>query len=319
MAADMAANRLRQFGGAIRDGALDRTHFWVREFPEMAARAFARRPPPPPQDFAQAAAEAEQAEMANIGVGGLLGAGEAGGALEGAEAGGVLGGPVGMLMGAGIGGAAAETASLMFRNREAPQAQSSFLDARSLNNQSQSFRPIQPRFQRYEGFESREERSSGSNQSPQYFNIASRSQSRDVLRPSAAPILLSKGPLSERSAQSIIDETAEAPGRGERVRLTRNRAAPSLSQGAIEGEANPGMIADRAPKQSYRDIMQATAAPTTSRNKKRPGENSGSPYAFPMSGVPSLPARPSSSRDAAPNRRNKGPPKKKDDDKSFPR
>ena len=167
-------------------------------------------------------------------------------------------------------------------------------------------RPMQPRFQRYGGFE---EAASGSSQPPQYFNIASRSQSRDVLRPSAAPGLQ---PLSNRTAQSVIDETAEAPSRGERVRLTRNRVPQT-----IQGEPNPGML-DRAPKESYRDIMQATAAPTTaSRNKKRPGENSGSPYAFPMSGVPSLPpARPSSSRDPAPNRRNKGTPKKKDDDKS---
>ena len=238
--------------------------------------------------------------MANIGVGGLLGAAEAAGALEGAEAGGIFGGIPGGLIGAGIGGAAAETASLMFRNREAPQAQSSFLDARSLNNQSQTVRPMQPRFQRHEGFDSRVERSSGSSQTPQYFNIASRSQSRDVLRPSAAPVLQ---PISERGAQSIIDETAETPGRGERIRFTRNKAQPSQ----IEGEANPGMM-DRAPKESYRDIMQATAAPTTSRNKKRPGQNSGSPYAFPMSGVPSLPARPTSSRDPAPNRSNKGPP-----------
>ena len=182
-AEDMAANRLRQLGGAIRDGALDYRDFYFRELPEMVRGAFSRRPPPPPENFAQAAAEAagaaEEAEMANIGVGGLLNAGEAapmGGAfplIEGAEAG-ILGGPVGMAMGAGLGGAAAETASLMFRNRDAPQAQSSFLDARSLNNQSQSVRPIQPRFQRYGGFDSSpriEERSSGSNQTPQYFKI----------------------------------------------------------------------------------------------------------------------------------------------------
>ena len=212
-----------------------------------------------------------------------------------------------MAMGAGIGGAAAETASLMFPNREAPQQRSSFLDGRSLNNQSQSVRPLQPRFQRYGGFE---EAASGSSQPPQYFNIASRSQSRDVLRPSAAPGLQ---PLSNRTAQSVIDESAEAPSRGERVRLSRNRVPPSQ---AIDGDPNPGMLADRAPKESYRDIMQATAAPTASRNKKRPGQNSGSPYAYPMSGAPPLPARPSNSRDPAPNRRNKGPPKKKDDDKS---
>ena len=309
MAADMAANRLRQVGGAIRDGAIDYRNFYFRELPEMVRGAFGRRPPPPPQDFAEAAgaeaAAAEEAEMANIGIGGLLGAGEAA-AVEGAEAGGIFG-PIPGLIGAGLGGAAAETAtSLMFRNREAPQAQSSFLDARTLNNQSQTVRPIQPRFQRHEGFE---ERSSGSAQTPQYFDISSRSPSRDVMRPTAAPILQP----SQRSAQSVIDETAEAPSRGERVRFTRNRAPPSQ---VIEGEPNPGMMADRAPKESYRDIMQATAAPTAPRNRKRGGAYSGSPYVFPMSSGPLPAARPSSSRDPAPNRRNKGPPKKKDDDKS---
>ena len=117
MAADMAANRLRQLGGAIRDGALDYRDLYFRELPEMVRGAFGRRPPPPPQDFAEAsqafqgAAEAAEAEeMANIGIGGMmLGAGSEaassmgmGGAFEGAEAG-VLGGPVGMAMGAGIG------------------------------------------------------------------------------------------------------------------------------------------------------------------------------------------------------------------------
>ena len=123
-----------------------------------------------------------------------------------------------------------------------------------------------------------------------------------------------KSSESQRNAQNIIDETAEAPSRGERVRFTRNRAPPSQ---VIEGEPHPGTMADRAPKESYRDIMQATAAPTAPRNRKRGGAYSGSPYVFPMSSGQSLPAaRPSSSRDPAPNRRNKGPPKKKDDDKS---
>ena len=304
-AADMASNRLRQLGGVIRDGALDYRDFYFRELPEMMRGAFGRRPPPPPQDFAQAAAEAagaaEEAEMANIGVGGLLGAAEAGGAMDGAEAGGIFGGIPGMAVGAGIGGAAAETArNLMFQNREAPQGRSTFLDARTLNNESQSIRPVQPRFHRFEGFE---EAASGSNQAAQYFDISSRPQSREVLRPSSAPM----PQVPERSAQSVIDETAAPAARRERVRLTRNRAPPS---DAIEGDVNPGLLADRVPKENYRDILQATGA----RNKKRPGENSGSPYAFPMSGAPMLPARPSSSRGAASNRRNKAPPKKKEDD-----
>ena len=51
-AADMAANRLRQFGGAVRDGALDYRDFYLGELPEMVREAFGRRPAPPPQDFA---------------------------------------------------------------------------------------------------------------------------------------------------------------------------------------------------------------------------------------------------------------------------
>ena len=313
MAADAAANRLRAIGGAVRDGVLDRTHFWVREFPEMAAQAFARRAPPPPIDFGQAAAEAagaaEEAEMANIGLGGVLGAGEAAGALEGAEAG-ILGGPVGMLMGAGIGGAAAETASLMFRNRDAPQQQSSYLDARSLNNQNQSVQPLRPRLHRHG------EAASSSNQVPNFY-IGSRPQSVDLssaqrsalLRPTAAP----PPQPQQRSAQGIIDAMAAPAPRGERVQL--RRPAPSQAP-VIEGDPNPGMLADRVPQESYRDIMQSTAAPTVgARNKKRPGGYSGSPYAFPMSGAPPVP-RPSSSREPAPgaaNRRNKAPPKKKED------
>ena len=304
-AADMASNRLRQLGGAIRDGALDYRDFYFHELPEMVRGAFGRRPPAPPADFNEAsqafqgAAEAAEAEeMANIGIGGLLGAGEAGGAFEGAEAGGIFGGIPGMAIGAGLGGAAAETAALMFRDREAPGGQSTFLDARSLNNQSQSVRPIRPRFQRFE------EIASSSSGAPQFFDIGSRPQSRDVLRPSSAP--MPQAP--ERSAQRVIDETVAPAAKGERVRLTRNRLPPSS---AIEGEVNPGLLADRVPKEDYRDILQATGA----RNRKRPGENSGSPYAFPMSGAPPMPARPSSSRGAGPNRRNKGPaPRKKDDD-----
>ena len=243
--------------------------------------------------------------MANIGIGGMLGAGEAAGALEGAEAG-ILGGPVGMAMGAGIGGAAAETASLMFRNREAQQQQSTFLDTRTLNRQNASVQPLRPRLHRHE------EGASSSNQTPNFY-IGSRPQSVDVsyaqrsalLRPTAAPTPQPQ----QRSAQGVIDAMAAPAPRGERVQLGR----PVPSQGpVIEGEPNPAMMADRVAPESYRDIMQSTAASTTGeRNKKRPGTYSGSPYAFPMSGPPPSMPRPSSSREPAPaNRRNKGPPKK---------
>ena len=39
-AADVAANRLRQFGGAVRDGALDYRDFYFGELPEMVREAF---------------------------------------------------------------------------------------------------------------------------------------------------------------------------------------------------------------------------------------------------------------------------------------
>ena len=204
------------------------------------------------------------------------------------------------MIGAGIGGAAAEAASLMFRSRDAPQQQSSFLDARSLNNQNQSVQPLRPRLHRHE------EAPSSSNQVPNYY-IGSRSQSRDVMRPTAAPTPQAQ----QRSAQSVVDDMAAPAPRGERVQL--RRPVPSQAP-VIEGDPNPAMLADRASAESYRDIMQSTAAPTMgARNKKRPGAYSGSPYAFPMSGAPAMP-RPSSSREPAPaNRRNKAPPKKKDD------
>jgi hypothetical protein len=251
---------------------------------------------------------AEEAGIAAAEAGGL-----AAGAMEGAELG-ALGGPLGIVAGAALGGVAAETASFMFRNRQAPQQQSTFLDARSLNNQNQSVRPLQPRLNRFQ-----EGGATSSGDGPQFYNIGSREASRDlILRNSAAPTPKQR----ERSVQSVIDETAEPMPRGEQVRMQRNRAPPSQ---AIQGEPNPGMLADRAPKESYREIMQATAAPTEApRRNKRMGGYSGSPYAFPMSGAPLLPAPARSySREppapkAAPqqrNRRNKGPPKKDDQSK----
>lgn len=197
--------------------------------------------------------------------------------------------------------------SLMFRSREAPERQSTFLDAQTLNDTpasrgsvqalrprthqeggaSSSWEPLRPRVSRHGGVPA------------QYFNIASRSPSPEEQRPRP----------SNAAQRVVIDEVAAAqPYRGERVQLSRNRAPP-----AIHGEPNPGMLADRAPdKASYGDIMQATAAPTAARrNKKRAGNNSGSPYVFPMSGPPpSQPPRPSSSSSSRPPpRRNKGPPR----------
>ena len=315
-AANVARNRLGALGGAIRDGALDYRNFYFRELPEMVRGAFSRGPPPPP-DFGQAiAAEAQGAEGL-----GMMGMAEAGGmaagAMEGAELG-VFGGPLGMMAGAALGGVAAETASFAFRNREAPQQQSTFLDARSLNNQNQSVRPLQPRLHRQY-----DETASGSGDAPGFrvpevYRMNSREPSAEIMRPTAAPTPRTR----ERSAQSVIDELSVPMPRGERVRLQRNKAPPSQ---AIEGEPNPSMLEDRAPKESY--IMQATAAPTAAaeppRRNKRAGGYSGSPYAFPMSGAPRLPApprqrsrEPPAPKTAPRNRRNKGPPKKKDDDSS---
>lgn len=388
--AEMAANRLRAVGSAVRDHAVLMRDFYFRS-PEIATR-----PTPPPGSWlamdeerfireqhqafreAQMLAEAEEAEAAfgaagaeaagGFGMGGLAaGAAEAGGlaagALEGAELG-ALGGPLGVAAGAVLGGAIGETASLMFRSTNAPQSQSTFLDARSLNNMNQGVRPLQPRLNRFT-----EERASGSADSPSYFPMNSRAPSAssratsrensfmpsrstsvasslyvergnhaDIMRPTSSRMANSR----ERSAQSIIDATAEPAMDRDRVSFPIN-AAPQV----IQGDPNPAMMADRVPKGSYADVMRATAAPTVPeaprRNNKRMGGNSGSPYAFPFSGAPSLPAPTPSSRsqlrnrsrggtlatakakaEPAPkarpttqerNRRNRGPPKKDDPSK----
>jgi hypothetical protein len=282
------------------------------------------------------AQEAAVAEAGEIGfaaeAGGAMAAGGMG-AMEGAELG-AFGGPVGIAAGAAIGGLGgligSEAASLMFRNRESSQQQSTFLDARSLNNQNQGVRPLQPRLHRFH-----EEAASGSGSTPSYFNIATREPSAEVMRPTAAPT--ARAP-SARSAQTVIDEVAQPVSGGELLRhplFRRNRGAPSRSlvppSDAIQGEPNPGMLANRAPNAGYSDLMKATAAPTASsrepRRNKRTGGYSGSPYAFPMSGAPVLPGA-SRNRSRAPvpvpkpkpapkptARRNRGPPtkSKKDD------
>jgi hypothetical protein len=89
--------------------------------------------------------------------------------------------------------------------------------------------------------------------------------------------------------------------------MDRDRVSFQISTPrVIEGEPNPAMMADRVPKGSYTDVMRATAAPTVPeaprRNNKRLGGNSGSPYAFPFSGAPALPAPTPSSRNQLRNR-----------------
>ena len=54
----------------------------------------------------------------------------------------MFGGPVGALVGAGVGAAAA----LAFRGRDAPEREDHFLDARSVNGANESARPLRSRF-----------------------------------------------------------------------------------------------------------------------------------------------------------------------------
>ena len=170
-----------------------------------------------------------------------------------------------MMAGAAVGGAMGETAAMMFRSRDAPGQQGSFLDARSLNHQNESVRPTtsraasQPTFPRptQPTFQRMGESASGSDQTPNYHYIASRSASRDradVMRPTTAPTSRPR----DRSPQTAILETAEMAPARDRARLTRNRGGV-----VIQGEPNPGMLADRVPKGSQSDVLQATGAPRT--------------------------------------------------------
>ena len=73
----------------------------------------------------------------------------AAGALERAEFG-ALGGLPGMIATAALGAGSAKATSPAFRSCEAPQQQSFCLGACTLDNQSQSVQPLQPRLRCFE-------------------------------------------------------------------------------------------------------------------------------------------------------------------------
>ena len=57
----------------------------------------------------------------------------------------MFGGPLGALMGAGVGA----TAALAFRGRDAPEREDHFLDARSVNGANESATPLRSRFEHF--------------------------------------------------------------------------------------------------------------------------------------------------------------------------
>ena len=291
MGAVLGSQALRRAGGAVRDGAV-RAFGWEdgllwRAADEMGN--FMMNPLSWRQntniEALRAAEGAEMgAEMAEAGAGVA--------AMEGAEMG-AMGGPLGMLAGAAVGAAAGSgIASLAFRDRESTERQDHFLDARSLNNQNASVRPLRPRFST--ALDQRERTPQPlrprlwrhEETSPAYYNLAENDgdlpidyapgRAQEPLRPTAAAT-----PMQPRlTAQGVINSIAASqPAPPEQLRLqqrraARNRLPPDQSDGAVG---------------SYQDIMRSTAAPTSS----------GSSSAFGLNTAPALPQ---------PRRRNKGPP-----------
>ena len=210
-------------------------------------------------------------------------------AWEGAEAGaeaGAFGGPFGMLTGAAFGAAAGGgLASLAFRDREQTERQDHFLDARSLNNQNASVRPLRPRFSA--ALDERDRNPQPlrprlwrhEETSPAYYDLTANDsdapgRTQEPLRPTAAPTAMEP----RLTAQGMIDGIAASqPAGPEQLRLQRRAARNKLPPS--QGDA-PG---------SSQDILRPTAAPTSS----------GSSSTFGLNSAPALPR---------PRRRNRGPP-----------
>ena len=279
MGAALGSQALQRVGGAVRDGAV-RAFNWEDGLLWRAADEMGNVMLNPLSWRQNTAIDALAAEGAEAGAG-LA-------ALEGAEAGGIFGGPAGALAGAAFGAAAGSgIASLAFRDREQTERQDHFLDARSLNNQNASVRPLRPRFSAALDERDRNPQPLRPrlDTSTTYFDMAAADgdipidyapgRAQEPLRPTAAPT-----PMQPRlTAQGMIDGIAAAqPAPPEQLRLqrraARNRLPPSQDQGA------PG---------SSQDILRPTAAPTSS----------GSSSTFGLNSAPALPQ---------PRRRNKGPP-----------
>ena len=294
MGAALGGQAAQRIGGAVRDGAV-RAFDWEEGLLWRAADEMGNFMLNPLSwrrntniEALRATEGAEMgAELAEAGAG--VAAME--GAVEGAEMG-AFGGPMGLLAGAALGAATGSgIASLAFRDRGSTERQDHFLDARSLNNQNASVRPLRARFST--ALDERDRNPQPlrprlwrhDETSPAYYNLAANDgdlpidyapgRAQEPLRPTAAPT-----PMQPRlTAQGVVDGiSASQPVPPEQHRLqrraARNRLPPDQSEGAVG---------------SYQEIMRTTAAPTST----------GSSSAFGLNAAPAMPQ---------PRRRNRGPP-----------
>ena len=282
MGAALGGQALQRVGGAVRDGAV-RAFNWEDGLLWRAADEMGNVMLNPLSWRQNTTIDALATEGAEAGAG-LA-------AWEGAEAGleaGAFGGPFGMLTGAAFGAAAGGgLASLAFRDREQTERQDHCLDARSLNNQNASVRPLRPRFSAALDERDRNPQTLRPRieTSPAYYDMAANDSDvpidyapgrvQEPLRPTAAPT-----PMEPRlTAQGMIDGIAASqPAPPEQLRLQRRAARNRLPP--TQGEGAPG---------SSQDILRPTAAATSS----------GSSSTFGLNSAPALPR---------PRRRNRGAP-----------
>ena len=282
MGAALGSQAFQRVGGAVRDGAV-RAFNWedgllwraADEMGNAMLNPLSWRQNTTIDALRDPLLAAEAEEEAGMGLA----------ALEGAEAA-AFGGPLAMLTGAAIGAAAGGgIASLAFRDRESTERQDHFLDARSLNNQNASVRPLRARFSTMLDERDRNPQPlrprlwHHEEATPAYYNLAVNDSDTDYavpgraqepLRPTAAPTQMQP----RLTAQGMIDGIAASqPAAPEQLRLqrraARNRLPPDQGVGA------PG---------SSQDILRPTAAPTV---------------AFGLNSAPALPQ---------PRRRNRGAP-----------
>jgi hypothetical protein len=275
MGAALGSQALQRVGGAVRDGAV-RAFNWEDGLLWRAADEMGNVMLNPLSWRQNTAVDALRDPLL---------AAEAEAAMEGAELG-SFGGPAGMLAGAALGAAAGGgIASLAFRDRESTERQDHFLDARSLNNQNASVRPLRPRFSTMLDERDRNPQPlrprlwRHEETTPAYYNLAANDsdvdyappgRAQEPLRPTAAP-----APMQPRmTAQGVIDGIAASqPTAPEQLRLQRRAARNRLPPD--QGDSAPG---------SSQNILRPTAAPTA---------------AFGLNSAPALPQ---------PRRRNRGAP-----------
>ena len=205
----------------------------------------------------------------------------------------MFGGPVGALVGAGLGAAAG--VALAFRGRDAPEREDHFLDARSVNGANESARPLRSRFDQALDQRQRnpqplrprlERHVPGSEEAPVFYRMDAPSappwrrddeapgRQQEVLRPTAA----ARPQEQRRSAQDVVNAIAAAQPRApEQLRIPR-----------VPGDRNRSPpVPSGQPAGSSQDIMRPTSAPVAS--------------SYGLNPAPPLPVLP------AARRRNKGP------------